>query len=80
VAQDLRELPALLDRVDELIADGTLDGPQLNAADWQIGTSVRALLAFEDVGPLVASRPAERHARRVQPDYPTIPAALTPPR
>jgi glutathione S-transferase len=79
VEQNLRELPALLDRVDELIAEGTLGGSRLNAADWQIGTSVRALLAFEDVGPLVAGRPAEQHARRVQPDYPAIPAALTPP-
>jgi glutathione S-transferase len=77
VAQDLEEMPALLDRVDELIGDGTLDGPQLNPADWQIGTTVRFLLAFEDVGPLVAGRPAEQHARRVQPDYPSIPAALS---
>jgi glutathione S-transferase len=76
VAQDLAELPALLDRVDELLADGTIGGPRLNAADWQIGTTVRMLLAFEDVAVLVAGRPAEAHARRVQPVYPTIPAAL----
>ena len=76
VARDLRELPAHLDHVDALIAAGTLDGPVLNAADWQIGTSVRALLAIEDVTALVAGRPAERHARRVLPDYPAIPAAL----
>src|SRR4051794_30344137 len=79
VAQDLAELPALLDRVDELLAEGTIGGPRLNAADWQIGTSVRALLAFEDVGALVAGRPAEQHARRVEPDHPTIPAALNRP-
>lgn len=76
VAQDLVELPGLLDHVDQLLADGTIGGPTLNAADWQIGTTVRMLLAFEDVAPLVVGRPAEEHARRVQPGYPTIPAAL----
>jgi len=77
VRQDLAELPALLDHVDDLLGEGTIGGPQRNAADWQIGTSVRALLAFEDVGALVAGRPAEAHARRIQPDYPAIPAALS---
>jgi glutathione S-transferase len=76
VAQDLAELPVLLDRVDELLAEGTIGQARLNAADWQIGTTVRALLAFKDVTALVAGRPAEAHARRVQPDYPAIPAAL----
>ncbi len=77
MAQDLAALPALLDHVDELLAEGTIGGPRLNAADWQIGTSVRVLLAMEDVSRLVAGRPAEAHARRVQPDYPEIPAALS---
>ena len=76
VREDRAELPALLDQVDALLADGTIGGPRLNAADWQIGTTVRMLLAFEDVSALVAGRPAEAHARRVQPSYPTIPAAL----
>ena len=77
VRQDRDELPALLDHVDDLLAEGTIGGPRLNAADWQIGTTVRMLLAFEDVAALVAGRPAEAHARRVQPDYPAIPAALS---
>lgn len=76
IRRDIAELPGLLDHVDALLADGTIGGAQLNAADWQIGTGVRMLLAFEDVGSLVAGRPAEAHARRVQPDYPAIPAAL----
>jgi hypothetical protein len=76
VQADLRALPALLDEVDRLVATGVLDGAELNAADFQVGTSVRMLLAFEDVGRLVARRPAERLARRVQPEYPPIPAAL----
>ena len=76
VARDLRDLPGLLDHVDALLAEGTIGGERLNAADWQIGTTVRMLLAFEDVAPLVAGRPAEAHALRVLPDYPVIPAAL----
>ena len=50
VTQDLVELPALLDHVDELLAQGTIGGPRLNAADWQIGTTVRMLLAFLEAG------------------------------
>jgi glutathione S-transferase len=76
VAQDLANLPGLLDHVDGLLADGTIGGARLNAADWQIGTTVRVLLAFEDVRALVTGRPAEAHARRVLPEYPAIPAAL----
>lgn len=78
VRRDLGELPGLLDEVDRLIAAGVLDGATLGAADFQIGTSVRMLLAFEDVGRFVAGRPAERFARRVLPNYPAIPAALPP--
>lgn len=76
IAQDVAELPGLLDEVDALIADGILDGPELNAADFQIGTSTRMLLAMADVAPMLAGRPAERHARRVLPDYPPIPPVL----
>jgi glutathione S-transferase len=72
--QDVRELPALLDRVDALLADGTLGGEALTVADLQIGASLRALLAVEDVGRLVAGRPADALARRVLPDFPAIPA------
>jgi glutathione S-transferase len=67
---DLAALPALFDRVDDLIAAGTIDGADLNVADFQIGTSVRLLMAFEDLRPLLEGRPAGRHAMRVAPDYP----------
>ena len=40
VRDDLVALPAHIDHIDELIAAGTLGGPELNAADYQIGTSV----------------------------------------
>ena len=69
VKTDLRELPAHLDRVDALIADGTLDGESLNAADFQIATTTRSLHSLRPLRELVAGRPAERHAMRVVPDF-----------
>ena len=49
---------------------GTIGGPRLNAADFQIGTSTALLATFEDVQPLLAGRPAAMHARRVAPSFP----------
>jgi glutathione S-transferase len=70
--RELALLPERLDRVDELIATGVIGGPQLNAADLQIGCSVRALLTFPQVAPLIADRPCGAHAMRVQPDAPGL--------
>jgi len=69
VRADLRELPAHLDRVDALIAAGTIDGESLNAADFQIGTTTRSILTLQPLRKMVAGRPAERHALRVAPDF-----------
>jgi hypothetical protein len=69
VRADLAALDSMLDRVDEWIADGVLDGEELNAADFQIGASVRLLLTFRDLRPLIESRPACRLARRAVPAY-----------
>ena len=75
--EDVSLLPERLDQIDAWIADGVLDGPELNAADFQIAVNVRALLFSEDLAPYVAGRPAERFARRVAPDYPGhLPAVL----
>jgi glutathione S-transferase len=79
VRTDIRELPAHLDRVDALIADGTLDGEILNAADFQIATTTRTLLHLPPLRDLVAGRPAEQHAMRVAPDFgEEIPLVLPP--
>lgn len=69
VKQDLAALPAALDRVDELLAEGVIGGDQLNAADFQIATTVRLILAYEDLKDLVEGRPAAGYAREVVPDY-----------
>ena len=77
VQDELTLLPARLDRVDELLASGLIGGETLNAADLQIGCSVRVFCEFPQLAPLLAGRPCEAHARRVLPDTPgPIPAHL----
>jgi glutathione S-transferase len=68
--EDIALLPARLDKIDAWIADGVLGGAQLNAADYQIGVNVSALLLSEDLAPFIEGRPAAVLARRVAPDYP----------
>jgi glutathione S-transferase len=70
VRADLMSLPALIDQVDDLIANGVIGGAEPNAADFQILCSVRLLLCFDDLSPLLAGRPAAEHALRLVPDYP----------
>lgn len=69
VRADLEALPGKLDRVDALLAEGVIGGDQPNAADFQIATSVRLLLAYEDLKPLIEGRPAADHARHVVAEY-----------
>jgi len=67
----LRDLPATLDHVDALIADGTIGDPDApNAADFQIAPSIRALGGVTDLLPLLAGRPCDAHARRLMPRFP----------
>ena len=66
---DLRMLPEHLDHVDELIGAGVIDGEDLNAADFQIATTTRVLLNFEQLLPLIEGRPAATHALRVAPKF-----------
>jgi glutathione S-transferase len=64
------KLPALLDKVDAWIEDGTLNGEQLNAADFQIAPSIGLALTLDDLRPAIENRPAGALARRVVPNYP----------
>lgn len=50
---DLTALPAQLDHIDAWIADGVLGADQPNAADLQIGSSIRLLMTLADVRPLI---------------------------
>jgi glutathione S-transferase len=67
VRADLAALGGLLQRVDDLIAAGTIGGDELNAADFQIAPTVRLAMTFQDLRPLIEARPAGQHAERVQP-------------
>lgn len=70
VLADLGSLPAAMDHVDSLIADGVIGGEEPNAADFQIATSVALLLTLDDVRPLLAGRSAEELANRLVPNFP----------
>ena len=79
LAEDLAGLPAKLDHVDELAAEGIIGGDEPNAADLQIGATLRVLLTVGDLQPLIEGRPGEEIARRWFPDYPGhIPAGAFP--
>jgi glutathione S-transferase len=79
VRADLAALPALLDRVDALIAAGTIGGAELNAADFQIATSLGLALTMADLRPAIEDRPAGTLAKRVVPDYPGHTPPILPP-
>lgn len=79
IRADWAALPAHLDHVDALIAAGTIGGDALNAADFQIGTTLRVMLATPGLAPLISGRPAEALARRVWPEYRYEFPALLPP-
>jgi glutathione S-transferase len=70
VRADLAALPGMLQRIDDWIAEGVLGGAELNAADLQIGTSIRLLMTLQDLRNAIAARPAGELAMRVAPDYP----------
>src|SRR5206468_9089993 len=71
-------LPAQLDRVDALLGDGVIGGEQVNAADFQVATSVRLAMCFDQLRDRIAARPAGAHALRVCPDFPGRVAAVVP--
>lgn len=77
VKRDLAVLPGLLDKVDAYIAAGTIGGEQLNAADFQIATSIGLALTLDDLKPAIEDRPAGELAKRIVPNYPgQMPAIL----
>lgn len=79
VRRCLTEMPAMLDKVDELIAAGVLNGQQLNAADFQIATTLRLAMTLDDLRPAIEGRPAGELAKRVAPEYPGHTPPILPP-
>jgi glutathione S-transferase len=80
VRADLMHLDSHLDRADDWIADGVIGGEQANAADLQIGSSIRLMQTLGDLAPRLDSRPVGELGRRWFPDYPgSTPALSLPP-
>jgi glutathione S-transferase len=66
----LAGLPNQLDLLDAWIAEGVIGGEQLNAADYQLATSIALWMTVDDVRPFIQDRPIGKLAERVIPDYP----------
>jgi glutathione S-transferase len=77
VQADLAALPAMLDQVDVWLDEGVLGRKPPTAADYQIATSVRLLLCFEDLRETIGRRPAAKFARTLVSDFPgEVPAVF----
>jgi glutathione S-transferase len=70
VRAELRQLPAMLERIDAWIEAGDLGAIPPTAADYQVAGSLRMLLTVDDLTPLFDGRPAEQLARRLIPEFP----------
>ena len=60
--EDLAGLPAKIAHIEQLAADGVIGGEQPNAADFQIGATIRVLLPIGDLAPLLNGTAAQRIA------------------
>jgi glutathione S-transferase len=66
-ALDLAALPAVLDHVDSYVSSGILNGPELNAADFETAPCLCLLGYRLDLRDEVESRPSWRLAERLLP-------------
>lgn len=79
VRADLAALPSNLAQIERWIAEGVIGGDPPNAADLQIGSSIRLLQTVADVRPLLAGHPAAAALTRHFPPQPgEIPAGTLP--
>ncbi len=79
VRRGIAELPGMLQRIDDWIAAGVLNGEQLNAADFQIAPSLGLAMTIDDLRPAIENRPAGQLAKRVVPNYPGKTPPILPP-
>jgi glutathione S-transferase len=75
---DIAALPGQLDRIDRWIAEGLIGGEQPNAADLQIGSTIRLLMSIGDMRPLIAERPAATLTKWFPPQIGEIEAGVLP--
>jgi glutathione S-transferase len=78
VRADLQALPGHLDKIDAWIAEGVLGGDAVNAADLQIGSSLRLLGTVGDVRSLIEGRPGAALTRWFPPAPGYVPAGALP--
>lgn len=78
VRVDLKALPGQLEKIDGWIAEGLLGGEQPNAADLQIGSSLRLLNTIGDVRPLLDGHAAMGLVRYFPPMSGDVPAGTLP--
>ena len=77
VRADVAALGDHLAEVERLRAEGVIGGPQRNAADFQIASSLRSIGKLGDLAPYVDGHPAVRWAATVVPPLPgPVPSAL----
>jgi glutathione S-transferase len=75
---DAAALPRQLDRIDGWIAEGLMGGEQPNAADLQIGSTIRLLLSIADLRPIIEGRPAAELTRYFPPLVGEVPPGSLP--
>ncbi len=78
VRADLAALCDHLETVDAWIAEGLLGGEEPNAADLQIGSTIRLLGTLADVRPLIDGHPSAALTRYFPPMVGEIPAGTLP--
>jgi glutathione S-transferase len=76
--RDIAALPAQLDRIDAWVAEGVLGGTSPNAADLQIGSTLRLLRSIGDVGAVVDGRPGAALCDYFDPIDGEVPAGVLP--
>jgi cation diffusion facilitator CzcD-associated flavoprotein CzcO/glutathione S-transferase len=78
VQAHMRDLPRNLDHVDELLSEGVIGGEQPNAADFQIATTIQAMLGISDLRPYIQGRPCADYAVKLMGSEPrfSVPAGL----
>jgi glutathione S-transferase len=76
--EDIAALPRQLERIDGWIAEGLLGGERPNAADLQIGSTIRILMSIGDVRPLIEGRPAAQLTRYFPPMVGEVPQGVLP--
>jgi len=75
---DIAALPGQLDQIEQWMSDGVLGGEAPNAADLQIGSTIRLLQTIADVRPLLEGRRALELTRYFPPMVGEIPAGTLP--